>query len=153
MKAFDALKQKKYSVMLGLAILLAAFTPMPVSQIEPKTVHIPISASSFSFTPGVINVNPGDRVVIELTSTDVVHGIYLDGYDLSVTSDPGQPAQLSFTADKAGTYRFRCSITCGALHPFMIGKIKVGDNMLMLRGSVIVLLIAAVGVWRLRDEK
>jgi len=59
----------------------------------------------------------GDHVTIDLVSTDVVHGLYLDGYDLNVTADPGQTATLSFVADRSGSFRFRCSVTCGALHP------------------------------------
>jgi heme/copper-type cytochrome/quinol oxidase subunit 2 len=94
----------------------------------PGSHDLRIAASQYEFGPAVISVNQGDRVTIELVSTDVVHGLYLDGYDLEVTADPGQTASLSFIADKSGTFRFRCSVTCGPLHPFMIGKLKVGNN-------------------------
>ena len=95
--------------------------------------HFRIEASSFQYTPEAIHVNPGDHVTIDLVSTDVVHGLYIDGYDLNVTADPGQTATLSFVADRAGSFRFRCSVTCGALHPFMIGKLNVGSNDLLWR--------------------
>ncbi len=39
-----------------------------------------IEASQFAYNPGEIRVNPGDTVTIELISTDVVHGLYVDGY-------------------------------------------------------------------------
>jgi len=67
-------------------------------------------------------------VTIRLVSTDVVHGLYIDGYDISVEADPGQTQTLTFTADKPGSFRFRCNVTCGAMHPFMIGKLTVGAN-------------------------
>ncbi|MHB8779398.1 MAG: cupredoxin domain-containing protein, partial [Anaerolineales bacterium] len=73
-------------------------------------------------------VNPGDTVTLQLVSTDVVHGLYVDGYDVSVEADPGQSATLTFIADKPGSFRFRCNVTCGAMHPFMIGKLTVGTN-------------------------
>ncbi len=124
--------------------------PAPSSMARPEERTFRIEASSFEFTPHSINVNPGDRVTIDLVSTDVVHGLYLDGYDLEITSDPGQTTQLSFIADKSGTFHFRCSVTCGALHPFMIGKLNVGTNLLLLRGIGLSFLIVFFGIWKLR---
>lgn len=120
---------------LGGAALLVAFAPFNL-QPEMKNVErvFHIEAGDFAYSPAILHVNPGDRVTIELASTDVVHGIYVDGYDVSVTADPGQPATLSFIADQPGTFRLRCSVTCGALHPFMVGKLQVGTNLLFWRG-------------------
>ena len=84
-----------------------------------------------------------------LASTDVVHGLYVDGYDLSVTADPGQPATLSFLANKSGSFRLRCSVTCGALHPFMLGKLQVGTNLLFWRGLGLAF-VALLGVFFVR---
>lgn len=111
-----------------MAGLVVALVPLPV----PTTAHhertFQIEARQFSYSPSELNVNAGDRVTIKLVSNDVVHGLYVDGYDVSVEADPGQTATLTFIADKAGSFRFRCSITCGAMHPFMIGKLTVGSN-------------------------
>jgi len=127
-------------------MLLAAFAPLPAPDAAPADKLFRIEASQYAFTPAQIKVNPGDRVRIELVSTDVVHGLYIDGYDLSVEADPGQSARLEFTADKAGSYRMRCSITCGAMHPFMIGKIQVGKNNLLWRaiGLAVIAAISAL---------
>jgi len=106
----------------ALAALLVAFVPFPTAQVEPAERTVQVAASSFEFSPAEISVNPGDLITIELTSRDVVHGLYLDGYGLQVSADPGQTETLTFTADRSGTFRFRCSVTCGDLHPFMIGR-------------------------------
>jgi heme/copper-type cytochrome/quinol oxidase subunit 2 len=106
-----------------------------------------VEAGGFAYNPSEVRVNRGDRVTIELVSSDVVHGLYIDGYDRQVQADPGQPQRLSFIADKAGTFRFRCSVTCGALHPFMIGKLHVGQNTLLWRGIGLAALVAIAGVW------
>lgn len=137
-------------IVLALMALVITFAPLPSGIGVPASHNVRIAASQYSFDPGVISVNPGDRVTIELASTDVVHGLYLDGYDIEVTADPGQTARLSFIADKSGTFRFRCSVTCGPLHPFMIGKVKVGNNTLLWRGIALTLLAAVVGLWRFR---
>lgn len=119
---------------LILAGLLVAFVPPPGPKAAPAERVIRIEASQFAFSPAEIKVNPGDTVTLELTSLDVVHGLYLDGYGLQLEADPGQTQTLTFTANRAGTYRMRCSITCGDLHPFMIGKLRVGPNLLLWRG-------------------
>ena len=121
-------------LILGIASLTVAFPPLPINQTTPTDRFFHVDAESFAYSPAVLTVNPGDRVTIELASTDVVHGLYVDGYDLNIVADPGQPATLTFVADKSGTFRLRCSVTCGALHPFMLGKIKIGTNLLFLRG-------------------
>lgn len=133
-----------------IAGLLVAFAPLPVPRPSPTERTFQVEASSFEFNPAVLNINPGDRVTIELTSTDVVHGLYLDSYDLQVTSDPGQIASLTFIANRPGTFRFRCSVTCGDLHPFMIGKLRVGSNTLLWRSIGLAAVVMAAAVWRKR---
>lgn len=127
-------------VVIGALILLVPL-PLPVSAAGEKVVRV--EASQFAYTPGEIKVNTGDWVTLELVSTDVVHGLYLDGYDISVTTDPGRTERLVFKADRPGSFRFRCNVTCGAMHPFMIGRLTVGRNDGFLRAVGLALL--AVG--------
>ena len=129
-------------LLLGLGIVLV---PAPGSA-APSERTMRILASSYQYAPAITHVNPGDRVNLELVSTDVVHGLYLDGYDLRVSADPGQPAQMSFIANRAGTFRFRCSVTCGPLHPFMIGKLVVGTNWVAWRAAGLAVLASVAGV-------
>ena len=111
-----------------------AFAPLPLPTIiTPQERTFRIDARQFAYSPSKLNVNPGDTVTIQLVSTDVVHGLYVDGYDVSVEADPGQTATLTFVANKPGSFRFRCNVTCGAMHPFMIGKITVGSNQWLYR--------------------
>lgn len=112
-------------VMAGLVVALA---PLPVRPITPQERTIRVEARQFAYSPSELKVNPGDTVTIELVSTDVVHGLYIDSYGVSVEADPGQTATITFVADQPGSFRFRCNVTCGAMHPFMIGKFTVGAN-------------------------
>lgn len=138
-------------LVLGLLALAIVLMPLPQDTAVSVNRTLYLEANSFAFNPAVIEVNPGDEVTIKLTSMDVVHGLYLDGYDLQMTADPGQTAALTFTANKTGTFRFRCSVTCGPLHPFMIGKLKVGTNTLFWRGIILSILVVLLGLWRLRQ--
>jgi heme/copper-type cytochrome/quinol oxidase subunit 2 len=134
---------------LSLALLLlfwlaVAAAPATAGPAGHHTVRI--EASQYQFDPGVVHVNHGDRVTVELVAADVVHGLYLDGYGLQLSAEPGQTAQLTFVAGRPGTFRFRCSITCGAMHPFMIGKLRVGPDPLLWGGAGLVVLAAAAGL-------
>jgi len=117
-----------YLLLLVMAGLVVAFVPLPVPSITPHGRTFKIDARQYAYSPSELRVNQGDTVTIQLVSTDVVHGLYVDGYDISAKADPGQTATLTFTANKAGSFRFRCNVTCGAMHPFMIGKITVENN-------------------------
>jgi heme/copper-type cytochrome/quinol oxidase subunit 2 len=132
---------------MAVFIVLA---PAPFAFSIPAVRTIRIDAGSFAYAPDTISVNSGDRVTIELVAHDVVHGLYIDGYDLNMTADPGQTARLSFVADRSGVFRFRCSVTCGALHPFMMGKLNVGANDLAWRAMGLAVLAAFAGVWAVR---
>jgi heme/copper-type cytochrome/quinol oxidase subunit 2 len=134
------------------ALVVAAISLLPIqADAMDNEVIVPIEASQYAYEPNVIEVSLGQRVVLELSSSDVVHGIYLDGYDLEVITDPGQTARLSFIADQPGTFRLRCSVTCGPLHPFMIGQLKVEPNPKVRRivgGSLSALLVGIALAWR-----
>lgn len=129
---------------LGAGVIV--FAPLPGRSVRPANRHFRVEASSFKFSPATIKVNAGDHVTIDLVSTDVVHGLYVDGYDISVMVDPGRTASLSFVANRAGMFRLRCSVTCGAMHPFMIGKLHVGRNDLLWRALALALLAGLAGV-------
>ena len=142
---------RRWGVVIVCVIgLLIAFAPAPIVLSAPADRIIRVDARSFQYTPESIHVNPGDRVTLELSSADYVHGLYIDGYDLNLVADPGQTARLTFTADRPGSFRMRCSVTCGALHPFMIGKFNVGRNDLLWRALGLAVLAAFAGIWWMR---
>lgn len=135
-------------LLLVIAGLVVAFAPLPVQSIAPQERTFRIEARQFAYSPSELKANPGDTVTIHLISTDVVHGLYVDGYDISVQADPGQAATLTFVANKLGSYRFRCNVTCGAMHPFMIGKLTVGTNDWLYR-SVGLAILGLIGFFPL----
>lgn len=121
-------------------VLLALLAPLPFAEAAPVNRQITLDAHSFAYEPSRVNVNRGDRITLTLNSTDVVHGVYVDGYGVNLVAEPGKPAEATFVADRAGKFRFRCSVTCGSLHPFMIGELVVGPNTPFWRA------IAAMGI-------
>lgn len=131
------MSNKRFFTILGPTALLMLITMMvPISLVvEPQTHHFTVDSRQFEYDPGRINVRQGDRVVIDFTALDVVHGFHLDGYGIDERIEPGVTRRISFTADKAGKFRYRCSVSCGPMHPFMIGELVVGPNIPLLRAA------------------
>ena len=136
-----------WPVVVIAMVCLAAFQlsrPATVAKGTPKIVEI--TASQYAYEPHRFVINPGEEVHLNLISTDVVHGFFLEGHDIEAEIRPGSlttwvrrpstgeefhPAEeIVFTAGRPGKYRYRCSVTCGTLHPFMQGEMIVRPNRL-----------------------
>ena len=122
---------------------------------QPVNRELKITAKSFGYEPATFSVNEGDHVYITLVADDVSHGFYLDGYDINIVARPRENAKTDFVATKSGNFRYRCSETCGTMHPFMIGEMTVEPNnplnvSLGLAGLAMVGTLAYV---KLRKEK
>ena len=133
---------------LGLA-LVVLLLPAPLTG-APATRQVTIRADQFAFDPPVLRVNRGDRIRLTLQATDVVHGFYLDGYGIETRVEPGISEQLEFVADQAGKFRYRCSVSCGTLHPFMIGELVVGPNLTYARAVGLTLVALGATLFYLR---
>lgn len=135
-----------------LAALLVMFLPMPVFA-APVERTLRVEAGSFAFSPAVLRANPGDPVTVELVAKDVAHGLTIDGYPVDLHAEPGQTARVTFIAGRAGSFKLRCSIPCGNLHPFMTGKFVVGPNLLLFRAAGLALLAFVFGMERSKNEQ
>jgi cytochrome c oxidase subunit II len=101
---------------LGCTLLLQAQEPQKIS----------VTAKKYEFTPSRIEVKAGVPVEITLTSEDTKHGFECkDLMTERVTYDKDTPATVTFTAEKPGTYPFKCSKFCGMGHSKMKGEIVV----------------------------
>jgi polyferredoxin/plastocyanin len=130
-----------------VALCLVALELAPVPAAVPGEARaVDISASQYAYRPHRFEVDPGTELRLRLASTDVVHGFYLEGHDIEAEIRPGslttrarRPSsgedfqdveEIVFTAGSPGKYRYRCSVTCGTLHPFMQGEMVVRPNRL-----------------------
>jgi heme/copper-type cytochrome/quinol oxidase subunit 2 len=128
---------------VGLALVIL-LVPIPFNS-TPVTHELSMTADQFSFDPPVLRVKQGDRIRLTLQAADVVHGFYLDGHDIAVRVEPGISRQVEFVADQVGKFRYRCSVSCGTLHPFMIGELVVGPNLVLAR-SIGLMLVALAAI-------
>ena len=95
------------------------------AQPAPRAKVIRISAKRFDYSPGHLTLKKGERVVLELTSRDVVMGFNLPDFNVRGDMIPGKVTRVEFTPDKTGKFTFLCDIFCGSGHEEMHGTITV----------------------------
>jgi heme/copper-type cytochrome/quinol oxidase subunit 2 len=138
---------------LAVIVLAAGFwvTRLGASPLSSARV-ITIQASQWKYSPGVITVNEGDRVTLRLTTDDVTHGFYLDGYGITTAVIPHETTEIHFLATKSGRWMFRCSVTCGPFHPYMIGWLRVQPNTTVRWGWVFVSTVGLTALYAAWEE-
>ena len=67
----------------------------------------------------------GKKVMVQMTSKDVIHSFYLPNVRLKADAIPGRFAKLWFDANKVGEYEVACAEMCGIHHYLMKGKMTV----------------------------
>lgn len=65
------------------------------------------------------------QALLEITSTDVIHGFWVPEFRLKADAVPGIIHDLRVTPDKLGEYGLQCSVICGTGHTFMQAIVKV----------------------------
>jgi cytochrome c oxidase subunit II len=118
---------------IGLTILSAA-SARTVAQVakDPGTgvqgVHeIRVTLRKYEFTPGLLRVRKGEQVKLVMAAADHDHGFKLDDFNINQKIPNGTTVVVQFTANKAGTFRFRCSSVCGLGHRNMKGTLVVEE--------------------------
>ena len=137
------------SLLVALLVLLGGsigFLSVSLYRTSPQERSFTITGRKYGYDPPIIRVNQGDRVRIRLVAQDVTHGFYLEGYNLDAKARPEDPTfwvrdpskkedyretqEISFVASHTGSFHYRCSVTCGYMHPFMNGLFVVRPNYL-----------------------
>lgn len=94
-----------------------------------KDVHVYMTAVRSHFTPDIVRVKKGDTVHLHITNVeqahDATHGFTVGSYDVHSSLEPGKHVDLTFVADRVGTFPFYCTEFCSALHLEMAGYLLV----------------------------
>ena len=120
-------------MLIGLTILCAA-SATTVAQVakhggtETQSVHeIEVTLRKYEFSPGSLRVRKGEQVKLVMVAADHDHGFRLDDFNVNQKTPKGTTVVVEFTADKAGTFQFRCSSVCGLGHRNMKGTLVVEE--------------------------
>ena len=144
------MSRRKLWYLIGLSFVVAVIIPLSFHFLPAETQNhtISLEAKKYGYAPSRIIVNKGDTIVLKPASLDATHGFLLDGYPLEfiirkggtylkygwedddgkLQTDWDKVSEVEFVADKAGKFVFRCTQTCGNLHPFMTGELIVKPN-------------------------
>ncbi len=96
---------------------------------KPDGVHVYMTAVRSHFTPDIVRVKKGDTVHLHITNVeqahDATHGFTIGSYNVHSSLEPGKHVDLTFVADREGTFPFYCTEFCSALHLEMAGYLLV----------------------------
>ncbi|MBI4494923.1 MAG: hypothetical protein HY690_19285 [Chloroflexi bacterium] len=105
---------------------VAAEKPRVEYDYAAREVRVHMTVVRSFFTPDAFTVPEGwkvkTRLVSQETAMDISHGFALDGYNLSVSLDPGEVKDVEWVADKPGVHWFYCIWFCSELHMEMRGR-------------------------------
>ena len=119
------------TMLVGLTFLAAA-SARTVTQVAKGAAtpmrgkhEIQVTLRKYEFSPGALRVRKGEQVKLIMTAADHDHGFKLDEFSINQKVPKGTTIVVEFTADKAGTFHFRCSSVCGIGHRGMKGTLLV----------------------------
>jgi len=122
--------KRRYAPILALgtmAVCLAGAV-LAAGQAPSSGYHeFTMTVKNYEFDPGVATVKKGEKVRLIITSTDRELGIRLDAFDINQVLQKGDPTIIEFTAGKAGSFEFKCSMNCGRGHGKVKGKLVVEE--------------------------
>ncbi len=75
-----------------------------------------------------LTVPMGQLVVLNITSADVTHGLYIPALDVAKDAQPGVYNQLWFNATQPGVFTIECRQLCGTGHALMLSKLVVESD-------------------------
>ena len=132
-------KAKEFNVnrlkmmLIGLTILSVVSARTVAQAVEDSAtsmrgVHeIQVTLRKYEFSPGSLRVRKGEQVKLVMSAADHDHGFKLADFDINQKIPKGTTVVVEFTADKAGTFQFRCSSVCGLGHRGMKGTLVVEE--------------------------
>jgi nitrosocyanin len=83
----------------------------PSGQTQGTVKQFSVTGSNFKFAPNTLTVNKGDKVKITFQNTGGIHDFVIDEFKVETKRiSEGQTDSVEFTADKAGSYEFYCSV-------------------------------------------
>lgn len=121
---------------LVIAIVGAgAFQTLQITDTLPQeTMTVQVVGMRFAFefvypdnttSTGLLRVQEGQVVRLEVTSQDVIHSYFIPEFRLKIDAVPGRVNLYWFQAMQVGSYTIRCAEYCGVGHFTMVATLEV----------------------------
>jgi|SRR4029077_14913912 cytochrome c oxidase subunit II len=121
------------AVLMALTLFVAASLSIMADDANDQVrqtaaVHeFQITSRKYEFGPSSLRVKKGEHLRLVIAALDHDHGFRLDEFHINKKIERGKTVTVEFTADKAGTFPFRCSNFCGLGHGGMKGTLVVEE--------------------------
>ncbi len=79
-------------------------------------------------TANELHVPAGQRVLLTLTSTDVIHSFWVPAFLQKRDMIPGKTNRLQIVPTQTGEFQGKCAELCGAYHSQMLFNVKVVER-------------------------
>lgn len=117
-------------IVLGIAggvafLAIAAGTATIGAAPQPRVIKMTVK--KFAYSLKEIHVKKGTPVIIEISSTDRLHGFNLPDFGVRGDVTPGKITRIEFTPDKAGKFAYLCDVFCGDGHENVNGVLVVEE--------------------------
>jgi cytochrome c oxidase subunit 2 len=103
----------------------APFNTPGLVKIGDNEYRATIVSRIWTFQPNNLVIPAGATVHFEVTSPDVVHGLYIPGTNVNIMAIPGRITEFTYSFKKPGEYLVLCHEYCGTGHQNMMGKVTV----------------------------
>ena len=94
---------------------------------EQLVKHIKIVAENWKWSPKVIRVKAGTKLILDFDSLDSSHSFEIKKLKIKVPLPEGSSEHVEFVVDTPGTYAWRCGRPCGNGCAKMRGKLIVEE--------------------------
>jgi cytochrome c oxidase subunit 2 len=123
---------------IPLAIVTALFVwgfkgymDLRIAPKDAREIHVTGQKWSWTFSypngvvDGALHVPSGEPVRLILTSSDVIHSLFIPAFRAKMDAVPGRYTELWFEADRTGEFPILCAEYCGTGHSSMLTKVIV----------------------------
>jgi cytochrome c oxidase subunit II len=104
-------------------VAVPAMINLTLANDNPKVIEI--TAKKFEFTPNEITLKKGQPVILQLTSSDRVHGFFSKALEFDTDIPPHKTTDVAITPDTVGDFTIICDHYCGTGHGNMKMKATV----------------------------
>jgi plastocyanin len=118
-------RSRKYAIISGMrkiiftlfaVLFLVGCTTTPISKTSNGTAdstqyrEIVLDSFSYGFTPSTVEVKKGETVRFKVNNKGGFHSFSIPSSNIEVQTPSGQITDVEWTAEKEGTFEFKCSI-------------------------------------------
>ena len=114
---------KKTSIVSALLSLLILAAGCQKGKTPSQQINVVMK--KYDIQPNVIHVKRGEPVELDVTTSDVQHGLDVPDLGIKESVQPGRTTRINFTPQKQGEFKVVCGVICGPHHDDMMGKLVV----------------------------